>query len=377
MAANFPFGIGFALEVVGIQYPFGRASAYLPCPHCDAKYNGRKKRLYINFTDNVWRCNRCDSGGGILHLLVHYGAAANIKEAHKILSDAYGGLKPEIRQRVETEKKKAAEFQGCDEPIVDKESRNKTYEAMLLYLPLHPEHQADLKKRGLPSEIIQRNMYASIPSEAEARELCTYLLSGGYQLIGTPGFFNGPDRQVALVRWKTGYYIPVRDIDHNIVGCQIRFDAGTRYMWLSSLNDVEHKPRDGGCSVSGNQKIHVTGLEYLKDSKVVYVTEGPLKADVASYLSKKPFVGICGLSNRAGLPEVLQRLKKLGAEKIVDAFDMDRFDNPDVMREIKKISVMIEDAGLQMEKIRWPVEWKGIDDFLLHQFQQKQLSSCT
>ena len=92
----------------------------------------------------------------------------------------------------------------------------------------------------------------------------------------------------------------------NTAGCpadQCRMDNGTRsYSWM-----------------------HVTGSIA---SKRAYLTEGPLKGDVASYLDNDAlFVCIGGVFALHGLKDTLI---SLGVTEVVEAMDMDQMTNPQV-----------------------------------------------
>ena len=60
----------------------------------------------------------------------------------------------------------------------------------------------------------------------------------------------------------------------------------------------------------------------LKDEKTIFITEGGLKASVASHLSGDLFVTIPGVSCIATFKDLLQVCKKNGI-CLVEAFDMD------------------------------------------------------
>ena len=95
-----------------------------------------------------------------------------------------------------------------------------------------------------------------------------------------------------------GFLIPVRGIDNMIHGFQIRLDVplknegappekeGAKYIWLSSSN----KPM----GVGSGTPVHFIGDPF---ARVVYVTEGFLKADVSHYLSGRTFAATAGANN--------------------------------------------------------------------------------
>ena len=101
-------------------------------------------------------------------------------------------------------------------------------------------------------------------------------------------------------------------------------------MWLSSAKQKKFE----GTSVPSY--IHITGN---RDSDTVYLTEGGLKSDVASYLSgDKLFIGLTGVQNTGFfLKEVIS---SLSPKKIVEAVDMDVRSNPQVQKAQVKIQAI-------------------------------------
>ena len=89
-----------------------------------------------------------------------------------------------------------------------------------------------------------------------------------------------------------------KGIDGMIRGAQIRLDtpirdqesdldkSGTKYLWLSSAS----KKR----GVSSGSPVHFVGDPF---ARVVYVTEGLLKADVSHYLMDRSFAATAGANN--------------------------------------------------------------------------------
>ena len=146
--------------------------------------------------------------------------------------------------------------------------------------------------------------------------------------------------------------------------CQIRMDKGdTRYIFLSSIN------KKNGVSVGDCNKIHYT-RNFWQDGKmvipkVVCMTEGPLKADVASELSGKYFIAIPGVNACGNLEEELVFLKNHGCEKIELYFDMDYKTNEYVEKAIKRIGKMVSGVGFKGEQMIWDPAYKGIDDWFL------------
>ena len=190
---------------------------------------------------------------------------------------------------------------------------------------------------------------------ASRRSLTTGLLrSGGHELLGLPGFrtYYGD----WTITGPKGFLIPVRNKNGLIQGMKIRLDdadkPNRKYRWLSSRDMT-----DGTRSYSW---VHVTGDT---TSKRAYLTEGPLKGDVASYLAHDAlFVCIGGVNAIRGLKDTL---KDLGATQVVEAMDMDQMTNPDVRNAVLAMRREVQAIkGLKYTKYTWDPAYKGVDYYL-------------
>ena len=107
--------------------------------------------------------------------------------------------------------------------------------------------------------------------------------------------------------------------------------------------------------------VHVTGDTSRKRA---FLTEGPLKGDVASHLANNElFICIGGVNALGGLTDTI---RELGVREIVEAMDMDQMTNKNVRdailtmrKEVKKI------PGIRYSKYTWNPAYKGVDDYLL------------
>lgn len=248
--------------------------------------------------------------------------------------------------------------QNSERQPVSLEQRHAAYSDMLDHLVLLDKHGENLLERGLSEERIRENGYRSMPETERGRRLLADLLrSHGHELCGLPGFrtyygdwtISGPN----------GFLIPVRNKDGLIQGLKIRLDdADTpdrKYRWFSSRNMP-----NGTRSYSW---VHVTGDTSRKRA---FLTEGPLKGDVASHLANNElFICIGGVNALGGLTDTI---RELGVREIVEAMDMDQMTNKNVRdailamrKEVKKI------PGIRYSKYTWNPAYKGVDDYLLSQ----------
>ena len=229
-------------------------------------------------------------------------------------------------------------------------------------MTLLPKHSENLLERGLSEERIRRNEYRSMPETERGRRLLADLLrSHGHDLHGIPGFrtyygdwtLSGPN----------GFLIPVRNKDGLIQGLKIRLDdaqqANRKYRWLSSRNLPS-----GTRSYSW---IHVTGDTTQKRA---YLTEGPLKGDIASYFANDAlFVCLGGVNAHKGLRETLL---SLGVTEVMEAMDMDQFTNPQVRQAIGTLRREVQSIpGIRYYQCTWNPRFKGVDDYLLDWTKRK------
>jgi len=237
------------------------------------------------------------------------------------------------------------------------EVRHTVYSEMLSFLTLTGRHRENLLERGLSDERIERNMYRSMPETSEARRLLAKLLSMNHELLGIPGFYTRYDEWT--IAGPNGFLIPVRNKEGIIQGMKIRLDDETnparKYRWLSSRD--KHLT-NGTRSYSW---VHVTGNT---QSKRAFITEGPLKGDVASYLSGDSlFVCIGGVNAIGGLRKTLL---SLGVTEVVEAMDMDQMNNKQVRDAVLAIRKEVQQIrGIKYSKYTWNPVHKGVDDYLL------------
>lgn len=238
----------------------------------------------------------------------------------------------------------------------DADTLNRVYLALLASLPLTQTHRENLLGRGLPDAEIDRRGYASLPGPGRAkiaRELRERL---GDTMLAVPGFFvrerNGS--RYLTIGGPAGMIVPVRDLTGRIVALKIRRDESSRkpkYVFLSS------KPHGGP---GPGAPVHFP-LGIAAPAEIVRVTEGELKADIATALTGVPTISIPGVGSwGAALPA----LRELGAKTVRLAFDADAATNPHVARALGQLADAIGREGWGIEFERWPEMYKGIDDSL-------------
>ncbi|HHV35907.1 MAG TPA: DUF3854 domain-containing protein, partial [Syntrophomonadaceae bacterium] len=150
-----------------------------------------------------------------------------------------------------------------------------------------------------------------------------------------------------------GYLIPFRDEKGLIQALQIRTDRGDpKYLFFGF--------RDSG--IDNSTPVHVVNPDVARRTKSAWVTEGPLKADVASLFFDACFVASPGVSSWRSLMPVL---KNLNLDGIVQAFDRDQDENSAVKKCVEKFQEALL-GKIRIDRAVWPVEYgNGVDDAIV------------
>jgi hypothetical protein len=240
------------------------------------------------------------------------------------------------------------------------ESRHVAYTALLQALMLSDDHCTALLSRGLSHAEIERLQFKTTLGHGPEAEIAREL-SQQFDLRGLPGFYEvaGNCRMVSIA---PGFFVPYRDELGRIEGLQIRRwpHAGEgKYLWLSSNG------RLGG--VSSGAPLHYTRPDLLSESDEVWLTEGALKAEVASFLlGGAPMIAAAGVTLfHQEFPSTL-RAKYPKLKTAVIAFDSDWRTKPPVRSALDKLIRELGRAGFRVIVRTWPPgAGKGIDDYLL------------
>lgn len=374
------------------HYGIKNGEEYVDCPFCN-----RKKKMNISYAKNVFRCNACDKSGGVLKLHMYAKGFDTTKQAYADLKKNFTGIKNET----ENQKEYTYIYDDKENNPFPSFMLDKIYTNLLNLLTLNDEDKKDLLNRGLTEEDIIKNQYRTFPSSmytflaekalfgtiqaGEIKTLCYYAgkLNSG---MGIPGFYSTHGDITLVHQRNRGFLIPIRNIQGEITSLQIRNflsenateeekETFSKYIWLSS------KMKHNGCGVHEVNQIHFTGFEYQneKSPKNVFLTEGCLKANVASSLMKQlglsktpaPFIAIMGVNNTAQLEKVCLDLKERGTKEITLCFDMDFLTNQNVKKAKEKVIRIIKESGLTLHIMNWDEKYKGIDDYLLAKLKNR------
>lgn len=253
--------------------------------------------------------------------------------------------------------------------VADLAVRDSAYRALLNDLGVSDAHRENLRRRGLTDAIITARGYASLPADAARREGAVRRVldeTGISVLTAVPGFFRRtPDSTIELAG-AAGLVIPARALDGKIQGLRIRldkppFDASgkpvRKYRWLSA------PASEGVVGARAAVAVHIP-LHDPSQVTDVRVTEGELKADITTELTKTLTISVPGVGMFAMALPVLRALR---ATRASIAFDADAATNRAVAGALQRLFVgLAASQGLTASGVEtWnAAEGKGIDDVL-------------
>jgi hypothetical protein len=242
-----------------------------------------------------------------------------------------------------------------DKPVLadeDRILRDQVYRSLLAKLGLSERHRDDLYRRGLDDAAIERGGYASLPNDTEdwrVDQLRDEFTAD--QIARIPGLAyvpKGTARMVVLAQ-PNGLLVPVRDPQDRIVALKVRRDySEPRYVYLSNGQP--------GAGSHAHVPAHTTV------GSTIRITEGELKADVATLLSGVLTISVPGVQSwRLGV----EAAQALGVTKVLVAYDADKADNPHVARAERSLLAGLHEAGFEVHIETWDAAYKGVDDALL------------
>lgn len=178
--------------------------------------------------------------------------------------------------------------------------------------------RSDLLRRGLSPEALAEAEYRSLPTSGQGRVI-ERLLQLGVDLRGIPGFAQSGSGGPWRLYGQPGLLIPVRDLLRSHPGVPGALGSEREIAILLAL-DPRHGARRAGGASSG-VPCHVAGRAFLGGRPTLWITEGPLKAEVTSHRLSLPVIGVAGVGNwRKAVPIV----REIRPAKVILAFDRTR-----------------------------------------------------
>lgn len=350
--------------------------AYAECPLC----GDRRGKLCLNLTKDVWYSNCCGDHGGMLSLYAKVRRTNSNSEAYwEICDELRNGTRGpdyEVQRKEYAPKQKAVQ----SERATDQEIHH-TYSTLLSMLVLNPGHHNHLRTvRGLSDEQIRSFGFKSTPPPYLCRTITRKLIEHGCTVQGVPGFYVDDSGKwtVRFFKRTAGILVPYLSVDGKILGLQTRLDVpfkhkddppekkGTKYLWLATS--------DKKLGVSSGSPVHFVGDPC---ARVVYVTEGALKADIVHALTGRTLVATGGAGCVEQLDDMFSFLYRNGTEEIIEAQDMDKFSNQGVGRGASKVFLLAKKHGMDCRRLTWDPNYKGFDDWQLAlRRKKKQNKEC-
>lgn len=325
------------------QPPASRISYYVHCPCCDGE---RDQHLNINFKKEVFRCAKCGVSGGIFDLYALFTGT----DRDRVWRELSERLR--LNERVSLPKRRPLQ-QPVHDPLAGIDTRHKTYSVLLFMLGLANAHRENLHNRGLSDRDIVKLGYKSMPM-ANNSDLVRRMQEAGADPRGVPGFFRTKAGWWSFVHQRPGILIPVRDTHGMIQGLQLRLDntENRKFRWISSVELTS------GCGSPA--WTHLAG----KPSRMIVLTEGPMKADVIHALSGLTVLAAPGVNALQRLEESLTELRAKGVREIKTAFDMDYITNFYVQSAYDKLLALLGRMGFRYGTYVWDPRYKGLDDYI-------------
>lgn len=239
-------------------------------------------------------------------------------------------------------------------PVVTEDAydlRDRVYRSLLLALPLAGSHLEQLANRGLSPAAIAIGGYRTITAAQQKEVAAKLYKTFGPDLYTVPGFLEtlqGP----SLLSHADGLLVPIWDHKRRVVALKVRKnnDADPKYMLLSTSRNSSGNP------------IHVPNYDPAAPMDTVRVTEGELKADVATHLSGLLTLSCPGVASWKPVLEVIRELK---AKRVLVAYDcVDIKSKAGVGQQLESLMEALASEGYEVGVEEWADEHKGIDDCL-------------
>ncbi len=323
----------------GAEPKWHDASASHPCPLC-------KRPDWCRVSeDGDWCCCRRESAGAVKEKEDGSGGTYYV---HRLTPWPENPNEwPEPTCSLESGNGKCA-----DPDILDR-----VYGELLKHLPLTAQHAAELGRSGIREDALAAGYRTLGKGRGHAAQ---QVIKAGLEkhLPAVPGFFvqTGKRKKYWTIGGWSGILVPVRDEQGRIIRLLVRKDGDApdgKYQWLSS------KKRGGAKS---GAPPHVP--QFSGDKSTVRITEGALKADIATRLSNMQTIGLSSV----GAWKPASRACCCGwawpGPPLV-AYDADSRRNRHVAGHLRRLIQQLREDGFAVELETWDeADGKGIDDLL-------------
>lgn len=229
------------------------------------------------------------------------------------------------------------------------ETLDRVYRDLQGLLVLSEAHRQALRSRGLSDHEIDIRGYRTLPLAGRTNIAAELVHTHGDDVCKTiPGLYSKTAESGGdywTLAGSPGILIPVRTRSGLVVSWKIRRDdaaEGSRYLAFSSN-------RHGG--PGSRARVHVP-LHERMDTRRVRITEGELKADVATVLdpSRILTISIPGVGSWRLCFPILEEMR---AKVLVLAFDADARTNKHVARALASLAKEARSRGYKLEMNKW------------------------
>ncbi len=296
---------------------FSEVTRYSPCPIC-----GRPDWCSVSSDGNVICCRR--EYGGIERL--------DISGTPYFLYFEDGWDSSSTRFRYPETKEIAK---------ADPNTLHDVYTLLLNNFSLLSKHKDNLLQRGLPEDEIIRRGYGSLPEKKRWKKVQAIIQKFGETVCASvPGLIvqDGEYGRYWTVSGMPGILIPVRDLQGRILAMKVRLDQeddSGKYRYLSSKSKGGPGP---------GSHVHVP-LNHGIQVDTVRITEGELKADIATRLDQTLTLSIPGVSMwRMAFPI----LKQINPKIVIIAFDEDSKTNITVAKNLENFARAIRGHNYEL-----------------------------
>ena len=256
----------------------------------------------------------------------------------------------------------------------DQDKISQVYDRLIKALVLDDSHAADLVRRGFNDKQIAMLEYKTLPAR---RQHLTELCADKFNLAGVPGFWQNANGKWQMAG-KAGMIVPCRAADGSISALKIRIadrDSVGKYIHLSSnpKKDKDGKAKYPGGTAAQVSVHHPLVGHTILPGETLRITEGELKADIATVISGTYTISLPGINMWEWAFDAVAKLKP---GKILLAFDADKgkevssSTSPDakpfaVAKALASLFTGLKEKGFDVAIEDWDESaGKGIDDVL-------------
>lgn len=243
---------------------------------------------------------------------------------------------------------------------------DQVYHLLLEQLPLTDEHKEALKKRGINDKEIDFFNYKSL--QVRGRYEVSKVLEKRFStkiLKLTPGFYTqkGKYGNYITIAGGTGFMIPIINVYKQICGIQIRVDQPTRdtkYIWLSSSEKYD--------GTNSGTPLHIA-FPPIMESKDIWITEGPLKANILAWRKKCIAIAAPGIAHWMEIPQAVKKIQQFyhTSNNCIIAYDADYKEKIYVREHAINLNQALQDNKINSIFATWELsEGKGIDDIIVN-----------